>query len=250
MEKIIYRQKGAVGYMFFNRPDKWNAMDTGMLDEIQALLDRLAGDETVRMLVISGEGKSFSSGVDLKALQTLDTVDEAKRFARLLESTAERIFGFPKPTLAVINGLALGGGFGMATAADIRLISTEARVGYPAVKLGAILPAGCTLLLESLVGRAKAMDLLLTGRQLDAPQALEMGLVHYIAEPEALEKRTAELAATILEGGDTALQLTKQTINYRTQLLMQAATLYATDNFAYLSQTPDWEQRLKNFGKE
>ncbi len=250
MKKIIYRLDGPAAYLIFNRPDKWNAMDAEMLEEMQATLDRAARDNKVRMLVITGKGKSFSSGVDLKALQTLDSVEQAKAFALLLENTAERIFQFPKPTLAVINGLALGGGFGMATAADIRLMSTTAQVGYPAVKLGAILPVGCTLLLESLVGRARAMDLLLTGRKLDAYQALETGLVHYTAPPEELEKRTGEIINSVLEGGDTALRLTKQTVNYRTGMLMQAAKLYAADNFAFLSQTVDWEQRLKNFGKD
>jgi len=249
MKKISTRIDKQAAYLFLNRPDKWNAMDAEMLAEISDTLDHWAGDDEVRLVVISGEGKAFSSGVDLKALQAIDTAEEAKQFARLLEETSEKIFRFPKPVVAVVNGTALGGGFGFATAADIRVMQSDAYLAYPAVKLGAILPAGCTLLLESLVGRGRAMDLLLTGKKVDAREALETGLVNYVFPAEELWPRTEELVNQILEGGDTALRLTKQTVNYRTAFFLQAVKLYAPDNFAYLSQTADWHQRLKNYGK-
>ena len=250
MPYIDLEIKAPVAYIFFNRPDKWNAMHTALLEELGQILDQAAADPEIRLLVLSGKGKAFSSGVDLKALQALDTVDEAKQFAMLLEEVSEKIFLHPKPVVAVVNGLALGGGFGFATAADLRIAGSEAVISYPAVKLGAILPAGCTVFLESIVGRAKAMDLLLTGKKLDANQALEIGLVDYVFDHTQLWDQTEALIGQILEGGDTALQLTKKTVNYRTQFFLNAVKMYAPDNFAYLSKTPDWESRLKHFGKK
>ncbi len=250
MSYIKLETKGPVAYIRFNRPDKWNAMHEDLLKELGRILDQTADDSAIRLLVLTGEGKAFSSGVDLKALQSLDTVDDAKRFAVLLEETSEKIFLHPKPVVAVINGLALGGGFGFATAADLRIASAGALISYPAVKLGAILPAGCTVLLESIVGRAKAMDLLLTGKKLTAAEALETGLVDYVFDEDMLWEETEKIIRMILEGGDTALQLTKKTVNYRTAFFLNAVKMYAPDNFAYLSQTPDWQDRLKNFGKK
>ncbi len=247
MKHISYQIQDGIGLLKFNRPKKYNAFNKDLLTELNSLLHQENTNPDLKVLIISGEGKAFSSGVDLKALLDLKTVEQARDFALLLESTSELIYNFSKPTMALINGLALGGGFGYATATDIRVMSHSAKVGYPAVKLGAILPATCTMYLKALIGEGRTKDLLLTGRMIEANEASTMGLVNYTVETEHLQDFAFTLARQIMEAPDLALTYTKNTVNFTTKREIEAAKLYAADNFAFLSQTAEWQKRMRAF---
>jgi enoyl-CoA hydratase len=250
MAYIDYSIKNNIGILKFNRPDKYNAFHKELLQELADLLVKENKNNDLKVLIITGEGKAFSSGVDLKSLLDLKTVEQARDFALLLESTSELIYNFSKPTIAVVNGLALGGGFGYATAADIRIMSIGAKVGYPAVKLGAILPATCTMYLNSLIGEGRSKDLLLTGRMLQADEAMTMGLVNYIAMQDSLMQFAIDKANQIMEAPQLALLYTKNTVNFTTKKEIEAAKLYAADNFAFLSQTAEWQKRMNDFANK
>jgi len=250
MSHISYKIENNIGFLNFNRPDKYNAFHKELLEELSDLLTKEDKNNELKVLIISGEGKAFSSGVDLKSLLDLKTVEQAREFALLLESTSEKIYNFSKPTIALVNGLALGGGFGYATAADIRIMSLSAKVGYPAVKLGAILPATCTMYLNSLIGEGRSMDLLLTGRMLQADEAFQMGLVNYITTKEMLTDFAIEKAKQIIEAPNLALLYTKNTVHFTTKKEIEAAKLYAADNFAFLSQTNEWQKRMNDFANK
>jgi enoyl-CoA hydratase len=252
MSYIDYKiDSRGIGLLSFNRPEKYHAFHTDLLKELAGVLDAEMHNSELRLLLIRGRGeKAFSSGVDLTSLLELDTVEKAREFALLLEGTSEKIFHFPRPTIALINGLAMGGGLGFSTAADIRIMSNKAKIGYPAVKLGAILPATCTLYLQALVGAGRAKDLLLTGKMLSAEEALHTGIVQYTADPDQLMDKAYALAEQILEGGDTALLYTKNTVNYSLRKEIESAKLYAADNFAFLSRTKDWQERMLAFSNK
>jgi len=250
MKYINYKIENNIGFLNFNRPDKYNAFHADLLNELAEILIREDKNPELKVLIISGEGKAFSSGVDLKSLLDLKTVEQARAFALLLESTSELIYNFSKPTIALINGLALGGGFGYATAADIRIMSMSAKVGYPAVKLGAILPATCTMYLNSLIGEGRSKDLLLTGRMLQADEALTMGMVNYITIEDQLMQLATAKAKQIMEAPELALLYTKNTVNFTTKKEIEAAKLYAADNFAFLSQTAEWQKRMNDFANK
>ncbi len=247
MAYINYKIKQGIGFLKFNRPEKYNAFNQELLQELHSLLKNQATNPALKVLLISGEGKAFSSGVDLKVLLDLKNVEQARNFALLLENTSELIYNFPKPSIALLNGLALGGGLGYATAADLRIMSTEAKIGYPAVKLGAILPATCTMYLKSLVGDGHTKDLLLTGRMINAETALQIGLTNYITQPVQLMDRAVELANQIMEAPELALAYTKNTVNFTTKRDIETIKLYAADNFAFLSQTKEWQKRMQAF---
>ena len=250
MSYISYSIQEGIGVLKFNRPEKYNAFHKDLLIELADLLQKEDKNEALKVLIITGEGKAFSSGVDLKSLLDLKTVEQARSFALLLESTSELIYNFSKPTIALVNGIALGGGFGYATAADIRIISLAAKVGYPAVKLGAILPATCTMYLNSLIGEGRSMDLLLTGRMLQADEALQLGLANYIVTPDHLMPFAVDKAKQIMEAPELALLYTKRTVNFTTKKEIEAAKLYAADNFAFLSQTAEWQKRMNDFANK
>ncbi len=247
MNYLDYRLKNGIGYLYFDRPEKYNAFHFAFLEEFSAFLEKENQNKDLKVLILSGKGKAFSSGVDLKALLDLNTVEQAREFALLLENTSEKIYRFSKPVIAAINGLALGGGLGYATASDIRLMAQEAQIGYPAVKLGAILPATCTIYLKSIIGEGLTKDLLLTGRMLGASEARDMGLVSYVAPQKELMPLAEQIAMQIMEAPALALDFTKKTVGFSTALEIEAAKLYAADNFAFLSQTKEWQQRMHAF---
>ena len=250
MKYISYQIQDSIGLLKFNRPEKYNAFNNDLLNELYSLLRKEHTNPDLKVLIITGEGKAFSSGVDLKALLDLNTVEQAREFALLLESTSELIYNFSKPTIALINGLALGGGFGYATAADIRVMSDAAKVGYPAVKLGAILPATCTMYLKALIGDGRTKDLLLTGRMVEANESLSMGLINYKVQADELQDFAFKLARQIMEAPDLVLTYTKNTVNFTTKREIEAAKLYAADNFAFLSQTVEWQKRMRAFAEK
>ncbi len=247
MKTISYEIHKGTGILKFNRPEKYNAFNYELLTELGDLLRKERSNNRLKVLIITGEGKAFSSGVDLKTLSNLKNVEQAREFALLLENTSELIYNFNKPTIALINGIALGGGFGYATAADIRIISETAKAGYPAVKLGAILPATCTMYLKALIGDGRTKDLLLTGKMITGREALNMGLVNYVISPDKLLNFAIELAGQIMEAPVLALEYTKNTVNFTTKREIEAAKLYAADNFAFLSQTGEWQKHIKKF---
>jgi enoyl-CoA hydratase/carnithine racemase len=250
METIRTVQKEGIQWIYFNRPERHNAFSRKMLAALLEVLQAVEQDDSVNTVVITGEGKSFSSGVDLQELTGLNGVEQARDFALLLEETSEKIFRLNKPVIAAVNGLALGGGAGFAAAADIRVLSASARIGFPAVKLGAILPAGCTVYLESLIGRGRTMDWLMTGKMLTAAGAFDAGFAEYVTEPENLENRVMEIAGQIREGAALALALTKRTVNFPFADSLETSKLYAVDNFAFLSATEEWKTRMENFSKK
>jgi enoyl-CoA hydratase/carnithine racemase len=247
MNYIDYELKNGIGYLFFNRPEKYNAFNKRFLLELSNLLEKENKNTQLKVLIISGKGKAFSSGVDLKALLDLKDVEQARDFALLLENTSEKIYHFSKPVIAAINGLALGGGLGYATAADIRIMAQESSLGYPAVKLGAILPATCTVYLKNIIGEGRTKDLLLTGKMIGPSEAKEIGLVSYTAPQKELIELAEQIAFQLMEAPSMALEYTKRTVGFSTRLEMEAAKLYAADNFAFLSQTKEWQQRMKAF---
>ena len=248
--KYEINEKG-ICLLTFNRPEKYNSFSRAFLDELSVTLSKLKKDKSLRIIILTGAGeKAFSSGADLKALQEFKSIEEAREFALLLEETSEQMFNFPTPIISAINGYALGGGLGYAAATDYRIIIDTAKVGFPAIKLGAILPVTCTLYLKELIGLSHSKDILLSGRLLDAAEAKTMGLVNKVVKPSDLIDEAYKLAETIIEGSVDAVFYTKKTLNSLLAENIESRKLYAADNFAYLSQTKEWKIRIGEFGKK
>lgn len=251
MEYLIIEKKNDIAVLTLNRPNKKNAFNLPFLKELQSAVEKLAADKNTRLLIISGAGENvFSSGVDLSELIKFNSINDAREFAVQLEETMMALLRFPKPLIAAMNGHALGGGFGLAASADIRIMVNEGKIGFPAVRLGAILPIGCTLRINALVGAGNTRELLLSGRLLDSKESLKMGLIHKVSEKENLLQEALNYAAEILKGSDEALRLTKEMTNQ--QLLVEIAqyTINFQESFAYLAFTDEWQNRIKSFLKK
>ena len=192
-----------VATLTLNRPDRRNALSIEMRDEISAALAGWRDDAAVGALVLTGEGAAFSAGFDL------DEFRQPERFDALFLSSSRYhrdVWSFPKPIVAAVNGPAMGGGFDLACLCDVRLASAKAAFGHPEIKLGA--PPLFTPL-RWIVGDGVARDLCLTGRRVDAAEALRLRLVSEVVEPDALLARALAVARGIAEAPPEAVRFTK-----------------------------------------
>ena len=197
----------------FDRPEAMNALDVATLTELRDRLTELAQDESARVVVLTGAGgKAFVAGADIKYMSGLD-VDEARAWGALGHACGRLLETIPKPTIAAIDGFALGGGCELALACDIRYASTRSRLGQPEINLGIIPGWGGTQRLARVCGLGFAKDLILTGRLVDADEALRRGLVSAVFEPEELLERALETARLLASKSPIALAAAKQETN-------------------------------------
>ncbi len=209
-------RRGDCAVVTINRPEVLNALD---LEHVEALLDRLeelAADPEVRAVVLTGAGeRAFSAGADLKEARELGALG-ARRRSELGHEVGLLLETMAKPTVAAVNGFALGGGCELALACDIRLASAGARFGLPEVKIGIIPGWGGCLRLARVTSLGFAKELILSGRMVQADEALARGLVSAVHEPGELMERALELCATITEGSPLALAYAKEAAESRT----------------------------------
>ena len=181
-------QRGPARWIIVNRPDKLNALNRATVEEIVAAVQAAQADSSTRVLVLSGAGdQAFVAGADIKEMSGLSAA-EAQRFARFLQESLDRIERSSKPVLAAVNGFALGGGCELAMACHLRFAADVAKFGQPEVNLGLIPGAGGTQRLPRLVGRGRALDLVLSGRMVPAEEAFSIGLADRVVPAEALDE--------------------------------------------------------------
>ena len=202
-----------VAHLTLNRPDKRNALSFQLLDELTWALDEVE-KSAASVVILTGAGKAFCAGMDLEELKTLTGKSHAENVAdsRKMAQIFRRLYEFPKPTIAAVNGAAIAGGTGLATMCDFTLAVPEAKFGYTEVRIGFV-PAIVSSILVWQVGHKIARDLLLTGRIFDAAEAYRLGLVNEVVGADQLMNRARELAAQLMENSPTSLRLTKKLIN-------------------------------------
>lgn len=206
-QTLLYRQEAAVAIVTINRPDKLNALNADVFEDLSALLAHVAADESVRGLILTGAGeKSFVAGADIRQFTELDAVS-GRAFARAGQAVFERIEHLPKPVIAAVNGYALGGGFELALACHLRVASENAQFGAPEVTLGLLPGWGGTQRLPHLVGRGIATEILLTGDRITAQRAYEIGLVNRVTPPGGALEGAMALMQTILSRAPHAVTL-------------------------------------------
>ncbi len=239
------RERG-VAFLYLNRTEALNAMDGRFIDEFRRHLLILRRDPNVKVLVIASRSeKAFSTGVDLSILTRFSDTIQAREFARDMEKLMEEIFDFPHPTISLVNGYALGGGFGIALSTDIIVLSKGAKIGFPAVKIGAVLPAGCTYRLIARAGLGRAKELLLSGRIIGGEEAFGYGLGEFLVDEGKLMEKGQELVDMILEGSPFALSLQKDIANALWREAVRLMSYQSADSFAFLTTTEDWKSRIE-----
>jgi enoyl-CoA hydratase len=249
--RFLLEKSGPVARLTLSRPDRDNALDGRALSELAAACDDIEADEEVRVLVLAAAGAAFSRGWDRDAI-----AGEAATGARLLEAMREQglmddPFGclarLSQPVVCALNGDALGAGLALALACDVRVAAEDAQLGLPDDGMGPLPVAGATQRLTRLVGRGKALEMLLTGGLVDAQEALRVGLVTAVAPPgKALESAEA-IAHRIAERGPLAVRFAKEAVWRGTEMPLEQALRFETDLTVILQTTEDRAEGVRAF---
>lgn len=246
-ETIQYESKERVGYVTINRPDKLNALNAKAKAELKELFTDLKSDGGVDIVILTGAGeKAFVAGTDIKELTELDT-ETGKKFSEGGQAVFNAIENLGKPVIAAVNGYALGGGCELALACSIRIASDNAKFGQPEVNLGIIPGYGGTQRLARLVGRGKAMELILTGDQIDAREALQIGLVNKVVPLKELKSEAEALAQKILSKGQVAVRLAMKAVNMTHETTLTDGQELEASLFGVCCGSEDFKEGTKAF---
>lgn len=244
---LLLAESRQVATITLNRPDKRNAISTQMIAELQTALDYLEKSKT-RVGIVTGAGKSFCAGMDLEMLAAIaqqspqENQEDSRRMARLFR----RIWSFPKPLIAAVNGAALAGGCGIATLCDFTLAVPEAKFGYTEVRIG-FLPAIVSVFLTRQIGDKRARDLLLTGRLIDAEEARGLGMINEIVAADKLMERAAELSEVLIAASPGSVTRAKRLLTTAEAASIDADLERAVLENARIRCTPDFKEGLASF---
>jgi len=197
-ECIIYEKDEGIATIKLNRPHVLNAMNKQLWLDFQVALDDVKRDPEIKVLIITGEGRAFSTGADLKDSKDR-SIEDYRDYLVELQETSRKIIRFEKPTIAAINGYALGSGYELALACDIRIAAQEAKIGSPEAKVTSSITGGALRLVQDLIGPGKARELLFTSEYIDGKEAERIGLVNKAVPLDKLMEKTREMAKKIAE---------------------------------------------------
>jgi enoyl-CoA hydratase len=244
---LIARESDGIAVITLNRPDKLNALNAETVRRLDAVLREARDDGAVRVIILTGSGeKAFVAGADIGELSRMGPIDGVG-VSREGQATFRMMETMPKPVIAAVNGFALGGGLELALACHIRVASTRAKFGLPEVKLGIIPGYGGTIRLPRLVGRGRALELMLTGEMIDAEEAYRIGLVNRLAEPHALLDQARELARKMIANGPIAIALALESIDRGMSTTIDDAQILESNLFGLLASTEDMREGMTAF---
>jgi enoyl-CoA hydratase len=244
---VTYSVTDRVAWVTVNRPDTLNALNRATVAGIAQAADRAVLDPDVGVIVVTGAGeKSFVAGADISEMSTLDAAG-AQRFAHDLNDSFSRLEASPKPVVAAINGFALGGGCELALACHVRIAADTAKFGQPEVGLGLIPGAGGTQRLQRLVGRGRALDLILTGDVIDAAEALRIGLIERVTTADALRASVTAYAARLLTRSPLALSRALDAVIAGGEMALPEALQLEASLFGLCFATDDMREGTRAF---
>lgn len=221
-ENILFENKNGIAKITLNRPEQLNPLSTSMLQDLEKAVSRVKEDNTVRVLVITGAGRAFSAGGDVKEFER-SSIGELNESMEIGNRVLANIVNLEIPVISAINGHAVGAGFNFALAGDIVLSSDKSKFGQIFIKIGAIPDSGGTYFLPRLIGVAKAKELMFTGRMIDAKEAYDMGLVSRIVDSGEFETEVEKLALELSKAPTKAIGLMKQLLNKSFDYELQSA---------------------------
>ena len=243
---LLLERRARYALLSINRPDKLNALNDEVLEELAAVIRETVEDSGIQGLIVTGAGRAFVAGADISQLATQNAVTGKARAERGQE--VFRAFeSCRKPIIAAVNGFALGGGCELALACHLRIASESAQFGQPEVKLGITPGYGGTQRLPRLVGRARALELLLTGDRIDASEALRIGLVNKVVPADQLLAECEKLMNRILDNGSLAVGLCIEAVDRGAAMSLDDALALEASHFGLLSATSDMREGMSAF---
>lgn len=244
---LILEVNDGIGLLTINRPKSLNALNSELLTELGQVVEAIRNNDEIGVVLVTGAGeKAFVAGADIKEMAD-KTALEGQEFSKLANNVFKNLSSLDQPVIAAVNGYALGGGLELALAADIRIGAKNALVGQPEVGLGIIPGFGATQRLSRTVGLAKAKELILTGRNIDADEALRIGLFNTVVEQDELMKAATKMAGHILSNAPLAVKHAKAVIDEGYDMPLNQAITLEENTFGLLFSTEDQKEGMSAF---
>ena len=243
---LLYSTENGICTVTINNPDYLNSLNSLIINELNFVFDKIALDDNIRVVVITGAGRSFVAGADITEMAQMDEA-AGEAFGRRGANLFRKIETLSKPVIAAVNGFALGGGCELAMACDIRIASQKAKFGQPEVSLGITPGFSGTVRLPKLVGSSMAKEMIFTGKIIDANEALRIGLVNSIAEPQELIIKALEMAQMIASNAPVAVRYSKESINNAVECKTETAAELESKLFGRCFSTEDQKEGMSAF---
>lgn len=245
-ENLLLKKQGSVAILSVNRPDELNALNTEVLEELENAIMQIERDGEIHVLILTGEGRAFVAGADISEMENMNPID-ARDFAKKGMDVFRRIELMEKPTIAAVNGFALGGGCELAMCCDIRIASEKAKFGQPEVGLGITPGFAGTQRLARLVGLGKAKELILTTDIIDAQEAYRIGLINKITSKDELINSALEMANKIASKGQIAIRYAKHAMNRGIETDIETGMAIEREVFGLCFATEDQKEGMAAF---
>jgi len=246
-ETLLYDKREGIGYVTLNRPEKLNALNRKLVQELSACFHSIQGDDEVKAVILTGAGdKAFAAGADVSEL-ALQSPIEGRETSRRGQRIFSLIENLGKPVIAAVNGYALGGGCELAMACTLRVAADTSRLGQPEVRLGIIPGYAGTQRLPRLVGKARALEMILTGEAVTAQEAYRIGLVNLVVKPSELISAAETLARKIMANGPVAVRFALEAVHRGLDVSQDQGELLEATLFGLVSTTADMREGAQAF---
>lgn len=244
---VLLEVKNGIGYITINRPEALNALSSQVLTDLNEVLDQVEKSEEIRVVIVTGAGeKAFVAGADIKEMDLMSPI-QAFEYMTFANDTFTRLSDLRQPTIAVLNGYALGGGMELALSTDIRIGFEKTVVGFPEVGLGIIPGFAGTQRMSRLIGTSRAKELIFTARTVKGQEAYELGILNKLVPAEELLSSAEELAAAIMKNAPLAVEKAKHVIQVGAELPLKNAIRLETEAEALLFSTEDKLEGMRAF---
>jgi len=243
MKYLKYEYENQIAMIKINRPEVLNALNIGLIKELDSLLERVGNEEGARALIIAGEGNNFAAGADIAEMMDMNPA-EARKF--VFNNVYSKIEALPIPVFAAVRGFALGGGLELTLACDFRIFSTDAKVGLPEVKLGIMPGAGGTQRLPKLIGLGRAREMIYFGNIINAEIASAWGLCQWVVDGDPVEYAKS-LVHKLLDKSPRGIEAAKKAINYGIDKDLNSGIIFEVNVWAELYSTSDQKEGMKAF---
>lgn len=249
-ETILYSARDGIAEIRFNRPHRLNAVTGQLYEEFGTALDEAVADQEVRVVLITGEGRAFCVGADLKEHKAGRTAFDRRQYLQGEQAVCKRLLQLGKPVVAAVNGYALGAGAEMAIAADFVLMAESAQIGLPEISIGNFLGGGVTWLLPRLVGLAKARELIFLGERITGDEAVRIGLACRVLPDTEFLAAAREFAGKLATKAPLSMRLAKEQLNMSAERTLDAALIAELEGMTFVATTHDWQEGVDAFAEK
>jgi enoyl-CoA hydratase len=249
-ETILYSARDGIAEIRLNRPHRLNAVTQQLYDELNLALGAAEDDGDVRVLLLTGEGRAFCVGADLKEHKAGRTAFDRRQYLQGEQLVCKRLLQLKKPVIAAVNGYALGAGAEIAMASDFMLMAASAQIGLPEISIGNFLGGGVTWLLPRLVGLAKARELVFLGERIQGEEAVRIGLANRVFADEGFLAAAREFALKVAGKAPFSMQLAKEQLNMAAERTLDAALVAELEGMTFVGTTRDWQEGVDAFAEK